>query len=77
MVTKKREFILENYPIVSTGIKQFENIVIKSFDWENYIYKCVLAAEYIEYLDIMEDNYNKQIIAYARFLCKGQYFNTE
>lgn len=52
LVTKKREFILENYPNVSTGIKEFERVVIKPFDWENYIYKCVLAAEYIEDLDI-------------------------
>lgn len=53
LVTKKREYILENYPVVKTDIKQFENIVIKKFDWENYIYKCVLAAEYIE--DLIED----------------------
>ncbi|PEZ82969.1 hypothetical protein [Bacillus sp. AFS017274] len=52
LVTKKREFILENYPNVSTGIKEFERVVIKPFDWESYIYKCVLAAEYIEDLDI-------------------------
>ncbi|RFU63692.1 hypothetical protein D0469_19395 [Peribacillus saganii] len=55
LITKKREFILENYPIVSTGIKHFENIVIKKFDWENYIYKCVLAAEYIGDLDINKE----------------------
>jgi hypothetical protein len=48
LVTKKREFILDNYPVVTTGRRHFENIVIKKFDWENYIYKCVLAAEYIE-----------------------------
>ena len=53
LVTKKREYILENYPVVKTDMKQFENIVIKKFDWENYIYKCVLAAEYIE--DLIED----------------------
>nr|WP_144924625.1 hypothetical protein [Paenibacillus bovis] len=53
LVTKKREYILEQYPVVKTDMKQFENIVIKSFDWENYIYKCVLATEYIE--DLIED----------------------
>ena len=58
LVTKKREYILENYPIVKTDQKQFENIVIKSFDWENYIYKCVLAAEYIE--DLIDDPEKKK-----------------
>ena len=51
--TKKRDFILDHYPVVKTGIKHFENIVIKPFDWENYIYKCVLATEYIE--DLIDD----------------------
>ena len=58
LVTKKREYILENYPVVKTDRKQFENIVIKSFDWENYIYKCVLATEYIE--DLIEDPEKKK-----------------
>ena len=58
LVTKKRDFILDHYPVVKTGIKHFENIVIKPFDWENYIYKCVLAAEYIE--DLIEDPEKKK-----------------
>ena len=58
LVTKKRDFILDHYPVVKTGIKQFENIVIKPFDWENYIYKCVLATEYIE--DLIEDPEKKK-----------------
>ena len=58
LVTKKREYILENYPAVKTDRKQFENIVIKSFDWENYIYKCVLATEYIE--DLIDDPEKKK-----------------
>lgn len=48
LVTKKREYILEKYPQVSESINEFKNIVIKDFDWENYIYKCVLAVEYVE-----------------------------
>ncbi|RKQ17498.1 hypothetical protein [Ureibacillus endophyticus] len=48
LVTKKREYILENYPDVTTSFGDFKNIVVKSFDWQNYIYKCVLAVEYIE-----------------------------
>ena len=43
----KRDFIVNNYPEVLESQKYFENIVLKKFDWENYIYKCVLAAEYI------------------------------
>ena len=60
LVTKKREYILEHYPAVKTDRKQFENIVIKSFDWENYIYKCVLATEYID--DLIEDPERKSTI---------------
>lgn len=48
LVTKKRDFIINEYPVVTDGIKEFNNIVLKKFDWENYIYKCALAAEYIE-----------------------------
>ena len=58
LVTKKREYILEHYPIVSNSIKDFENIVIKNFDWQNYVYKCVLAVEYIE--DLIEDPNEKE-----------------
>lgn len=42
-----REFLLETYPQIADGIKEFHNIVIKDFNWENYIYKCVLGAEYV------------------------------
>jgi len=64
LVTKKREYIINRYPSVSTSIKDFENIVIKKFDWENYIYKCVLAVEYVEDLieDDMKDNYYDLIL---------------
>lgn len=58
LVTKKREYILEKYPSVSVSQKNFNNIVIKKFDWENYIYKCVLAVEYIE--DLIEDPLKKE-----------------
>ncbi|KAA0549789.1 hypothetical protein FZW96_00070 [Bacillus sp. BGMRC 2118] len=43
----KRDYLLEEYPQIKNGINQFNNIVIKDFDWENYIYKCVLGAQYI------------------------------
>ncbi len=29
-------------------MKDFHNIVVKKFDWENYIYKCVLGAQYVK-----------------------------
>ncbi|MDT2597643.1 MULTISPECIES: DUF6339 family protein [Enterococcus] len=47
LITKKREYALEHYPKIMNGKSEFDNVVFKKFDWENYIYKCVLAAEYI------------------------------
>lgn len=44
----KRDFLLEQYPEIADDIKKFNNIVLKRFDWENYIYKCVLGAQYIK-----------------------------
>lgn len=29
-------------------MKDFPNIMVKKFDWENYIYKCVLGAQYVK-----------------------------
>lgn len=49
----KREYLLEIYPEIKEGINKFRNIVIKKFDWENYIYKCLLGAQYIN--DNVED----------------------
>lgn len=47
LVLYQRDYIVEKYPEVLSDRKKFDNIVLKTFDWENYIYKCVLAAEYI------------------------------
>ncbi|MEI2467754.1 hypothetical protein [Niallia taxi] len=47
LVTEKREYLLENYPQITSNIKEFNNIVLKKFDWESYIYKCILGAQYI------------------------------
>lgn len=80
LVTKKRDYIIEKYPQVLESYREFCNIVIKGFDWENYIYKCVLAVEYIEdatelvlskeqYYELIVDNldiYN-YIIKYSIF----------
>ena len=47
LVQHKRDYILEHYPEVQEGISKFRNIVLKKFDWENYIYKSILGAQYI------------------------------
>lgn len=47
LLLKKRDYILEKYPEVKESEYSFKNVVIKKFDWENYIYKCVLAAQYV------------------------------
>ena len=47
LLTQKRSFILKNYPDVESGKNAFQNIVLKKFDWENYIYKTILGAQYI------------------------------
>ncbi|CAM3376250.1 hypothetical protein [Nosocomiicoccus ampullae] len=39
---------MDHYPQIKESLKEFNNIVFKKFDWENYIYKCMIAAEYIE-----------------------------
>ena len=43
----KRDYLLERYPEIQDSISKFNNIVTKKFDWENYIYKCILGAQYI------------------------------
>ena len=80
LVTEKRAYILKNYPDAITSLSKFYNIVLKTFDWESYIYKCLIAVEYIEesldlvlskeqYYELIVDNldvYN-YIIKYAIF----------
>ncbi|MFT9817779.1 hypothetical protein [Lysinibacillus sp. NPDC056185] len=80
LITKKRDYIIRKYPQVLESYREFGNIVIKGFDWENYIYKSILAVEYIEdateltlskgrYYELIVDNldiYN-YIIKYSIF----------
>lgn len=40
-----REYFLNNYPEVKESKSNFDNIILKTFDWENYIYKCIVAVE--------------------------------
>lgn len=53
----KREYLLNKYPQIKNSEDIFRNIVIKKFDWENYIYKSILAAQYIN--DSNSDNKEK------------------
>ena len=43
----KREYLLKKYPQITEKKKHFDNIVVKNFNWENYIYKCILAVQYV------------------------------
>lgn len=47
LITKKRDYILYKYPQVNRSFNEFRNVVTKDFDWENYIYKCLIGAQYI------------------------------
>ena len=53
--TKMREYLLNEYPQIKDSIKNFHNVVLKKFDWENYVYKCILAAEYIKDYTALND----------------------
>lgn len=44
----KCDYLLNNYPQIKDGYDSFKNIVIKQFDWENYIYKAILIAQYVK-----------------------------
>jgi hypothetical protein len=47
LLTEFRDYIVDKYPRSINNIKAFHNIVIKKFDWENYIYKTALMTQYI------------------------------
>ncbi|MGE6400240.1 hypothetical protein [Bacillus cereus] len=63
-ITHHRDYLINKYPSILESQNQFELIVTKTFDWENYIYKCVLATEYVEdYADTLEERvYYYQLI---------------
>lgn len=48
------------HPQVEESIKEFHNIVLKKFNWENYIYKCILAAQYVKDNIDNQDDRKKQ-----------------
>lgn len=45
---KRRDYLLETYPSLRENKSAFDRIVLKKFDWENYLYKGVLIARYIK-----------------------------
>lgn len=47
LLTEFKEDILNDYPELIESDKEFKNIVLKKFDWENYIYKAILTAQYV------------------------------
>lgn len=47
LLINKRDYVIREYPQVLDSESHFRNVIMKKFDWENYIYKCVLAAQYI------------------------------
>lgn len=55
----KREYLLQKYPQIKEGKKEFDKVVVKNFDWQNYIYKCVLAAQYVNDNVDIEDEREK------------------
>ncbi|MGA4517076.1 hypothetical protein ACPA0F_07295 [Solibacillus silvestris] len=57
-VTIKRDYIVTHYPQVMESYREFTNIVLKTFDWENYVYKCILAVEYVS--DAQELSFSKE-----------------
>ncbi len=54
-----RNYIIENYPQTLKSEKKFKNIVLKKFDWENYVYKLVLGADYISEEVVNEEHHDK------------------
>lgn len=49
-----REYLIKMYPKSIKSLGEFKNIVTKKFDWENYIFKSIIAVEYIN--DFREEN---------------------
>lgn len=43
----KKDFLVKQYPEIKNAYGSFKNIVVKDFDWENYIYKGILIAQYV------------------------------
>lgn len=44
---KMRDYLISKYPKCIESYKNFKNIILKNFMWENYIYKAILIAQYV------------------------------
>ena len=53
----KRDYIIQQYPKCLDNYSNFKKIVIKDFNWENFIYKAILAAQYVN--DIVPNEKDK------------------
>lgn len=51
----KRDYLLSKYPEIKNGYNTFKRIVLKNFDWENYIYKCLMVVS------LAETNFNNNL----------------
>lgn len=75
--TEFRDYILKEYPQIKKSMTAFKNVVIKDFDWENYVYKTLILVEYLhdlrekkdhqKYLDLVLNNFDlfNYIIKYS------------
>jgi len=53
LLIHKRDYLLKKYPQIKKDISDFKYIILKKFDLDNYIYKLILASQYI--MDNIED----------------------
>src|SRR5690606_19393662 len=45
--THFRDYLITNYPEIMINEQKFNHVLLKRFDWENYIYKCILMTQFI------------------------------
>jgi hypothetical protein len=55
-----RDYLLNEYPSITSKESNFKQILLKSFDWENYIYKTMLLTQYL--IDSAEPNKQEQYV---------------
>ncbi|MGL5796852.1 MAG: hypothetical protein ACRCYT_01480 [Cetobacterium sp.] len=63
---KLKNKLIQEYSISLNSEKDFRNVILKKFDWENYVYKIIFGAEYIndrldkddqiKYFDLISEN---------------------
>ena len=71
-LTHFRNYSLNKYPQISEDIKDFKNVLLKKFDWENYIYKIVLITEYVS---LTYDDFEEKEFYYDLILRNLDIFN--